>query len=193
MEELKEYKQKFGDTLVPQAYPGIGEWVARMRYDYKKYMNGEKSCITPKRVEALQQVGFVFDKQPRGSRHRGNPNHPLHTSKLKKKQQQQQQCAAAAANSNNESGIDQNVDENGRNAPPVAPNAVATAAAIQEHEGGMQYNDQGYMGNATATHGTTYFDFQQEMGNNNEGNESGASDGEEAYGDYISLVRARHV
>ena len=83
VQELTEYKTKFGDTLVPQAYPGLGEWVSRMRYDYKKYLQGEKSCITPQRVEILTNVGFVFEKQPRGSRHRSNPEHPLHTSNLK--------------------------------------------------------------------------------------------------------------
>ena len=83
VQELNDYKTKFGDTLVPQAYPGLGEWVSRMRYDYKKYLVGEKSCITPQRVEILTNAGFVFEKQPRGSRHRSNPDHPLHTSNLK--------------------------------------------------------------------------------------------------------------
>jgi hypothetical protein len=61
MLDLKEYKAKFGDTVVPQAYPGLGAWVRTMRKDYNLLLEGRKSAMTEERLEKLRQAGFHFE------------------------------------------------------------------------------------------------------------------------------------
>mmetsp|Transcript_1335 Transcript_1335/g.1924 ORF Transcript_1335/g.1924 Transcript_1335/m.1924 type:complete len:706 (-) Transcript_1335:274-2391(-) len=61
--ELKAYKSKYGDCLVPQRFsknPRLGTWVNTQRRHYKLLIEGKHSCITPARVEALQDLGFVW-------------------------------------------------------------------------------------------------------------------------------------
>eukprot|EP00956_Cyclotella_meneghiniana_P013579 scaffold19713_cov47-Cyclotella_meneghiniana.AAC.9 len=63
MEELKEYKKKFGNTMVPQRYktnPQLGTWVHTQRRQYKLLSDGKKSSMTQKKIDSLNQIGFVW-------------------------------------------------------------------------------------------------------------------------------------
>jgi hypothetical protein len=85
--ELAAYKIEYGDTLVPQIFPGLGIWVASMRKDYAKLQRGEKSFMTAERIATLRDAGFVFERQaggPRFPRQRvGEKGHPLQTQTLR--------------------------------------------------------------------------------------------------------------
>ena len=63
--ELKEYKEKNGDCLVPQRYkdnPKLGIWVATQRNAFETYR------LTKKRVDKLSSIGFVWDASTKRSR-----------------------------------------------------------------------------------------------------------------------------
>lgn len=65
--ELKKYKQKYGDTLVPQYYednPKLGWWVSDQRKHYKYKQSGKASWLTDEQIARLNEIGFVWD--PRG-------------------------------------------------------------------------------------------------------------------------------
>jgi len=67
---LKEYKERFGDCLVPKAFPEskLGEWVSSMRTLYKKREQGqEQNILTDDRVELLESIGFRWKLRSRGS------------------------------------------------------------------------------------------------------------------------------
>ena len=63
--ELKEYREKNGNCLVPQhnfpENPPLARWVKRQRYQYKLMKEGKQSNMTRERVEALESIGFVWD------------------------------------------------------------------------------------------------------------------------------------
>lgn len=62
--ELHEYKEKFGDCLVPHRYepnPALGNWVNKQRQLYSKFQKGEPSSMTDDRVVQLTNLGFVWD------------------------------------------------------------------------------------------------------------------------------------
>jgi hypothetical protein len=64
LNELRQYKEQFGDCLVPRNYeaaPGLGSWIHNQRTQYKLFKAGIHSRITPERVELLESVGFVWD------------------------------------------------------------------------------------------------------------------------------------
>jgi hypothetical protein len=57
LQELVEYNEKHGDTLVPTHYtenPSLTIWVKTQRYQYKKYCNNEQPCY-------LNDIGFCWD------------------------------------------------------------------------------------------------------------------------------------
>ncbi|CAB9497339.1 helicase [Seminavis robusta] len=61
-QELMEYKRVHGHTLVPQAYPKLGEWVKRQRRCYKFLQEGRKNPnITAEQAQRLKEIDFVFD------------------------------------------------------------------------------------------------------------------------------------
>eukprot|EP00978_Attheya_sp_CCMP212_P006984 scaffold16309_cov46-Attheya_sp.AAC.2 len=64
-EELKEYQSEHGDCLVPQKYtpnPALGTWVGKQRVKYSLWKNkNDKFYITPKRIELLERIGFVWN------------------------------------------------------------------------------------------------------------------------------------
>lgn len=65
-EELRQYKEKFGDCLIPHAYkenPPLARWVKRQRYQYTLLKDGKQSNMTAARVAALEEIGFVWDSQ----------------------------------------------------------------------------------------------------------------------------------
>jgi len=62
--ELKTYKKKHGDCLVPQRYeqnPKLGRWVSVQRKEYKKLLNGENAFITEERIDQLNEIDFVWE------------------------------------------------------------------------------------------------------------------------------------
>jgi hypothetical protein len=61
--EIKKYKKKHGDSIVPQHYSeikGLGAWVKRQRYEYKRRQKGEHAKITDERIAALNSIGFCW-------------------------------------------------------------------------------------------------------------------------------------
>ncbi len=68
-EELLQFRDSYGHVVVPQSYPGLGEWVHSQRLYYKKLKAGKKSPLTNERLLKLADVGFVFDATKRRGNH----------------------------------------------------------------------------------------------------------------------------
>jgi len=68
-DELLGYHDLHGHTVVPQSYPGLGEWVHTQRTYYKKLKLGKSSPLTSERVLKLADVGFVFDATKKRGNH----------------------------------------------------------------------------------------------------------------------------
>lgn len=65
-EELCQYRDKMGHCLVPHTFSenlALARWVKRQRYQYKLMVEGKSSTMTQDRVEALEDIGFVWDSQ----------------------------------------------------------------------------------------------------------------------------------
>ncbi len=65
IQELIEYKAKYGDCLVPVQYednPRLGRWVSTQRKYYKLYLNGNTSRITKEKIKQLTSIGFVWNR-----------------------------------------------------------------------------------------------------------------------------------
>eukprot|EP00980_Cylindrotheca_fusiformis_P008259 scaffold1736_cov127-Cylindrotheca_fusiformis.AAC.73 len=63
-EELIEFRNKYGHCLVPNSFkenPTLAQWVKRQRYQYKLKQEGKRSTVSDERVEALEEIGFVWD------------------------------------------------------------------------------------------------------------------------------------
>jgi len=66
---LLEFKERHGHTIVPQHYKenkNLALWVTTQRYDYKKFRENKKTFMSQERVDALNEIGFVwnvFDKK----------------------------------------------------------------------------------------------------------------------------------
>ncbi|KAL7438424.1 hypothetical protein ACHAXM_006314 [Skeletonema potamos] len=61
--ELKEYKDQFGNCMVPQRYQPnskLGTWVHTQRRQYKLLLNGEKSAMNREKIKALDSIGFFW-------------------------------------------------------------------------------------------------------------------------------------
>jgi len=67
--ELLQFRDVYGHTIVPQSYPGLGEWVHTQRTYYKKLKRGKQSPLTGERVLRLADVGFAFDATKRRGNH----------------------------------------------------------------------------------------------------------------------------
>jgi hypothetical protein len=64
--ELHDFKKKHGDCSVPQKYPGnpsLGTWVNKQRMEYKMYMEGLKTSMTPQKLQALEDLEFDWGKR----------------------------------------------------------------------------------------------------------------------------------
>mmetsp|Transcript_19020 Transcript_19020/g.55214 ORF Transcript_19020/g.55214 Transcript_19020/m.55214 type:complete len:208 (-) Transcript_19020:101-724(-) len=62
-EELKTFKEKHGDCLVPQRYPPnpqLGTWVNTQRRHYRLMKDGKHSSMNEDRVQALEDIGFIW-------------------------------------------------------------------------------------------------------------------------------------
>jgi hypothetical protein len=71
LEELKEFKNVFGHANVPSRWENnhqLAIWVKRQRRQMKNRMEGKKHCMTDERIAALDQVGFVWDMRPTGTK-----------------------------------------------------------------------------------------------------------------------------
>jgi Helicase associated domain len=65
-QELCDYRQNVGHCLVPHSYNDnlpLARWVKRQRYQYKLMIEGKPSSMTEDRVNALENIGFVWDSQ----------------------------------------------------------------------------------------------------------------------------------
>ena len=59
--KLKQYKDRYGDCLVPVRHNVLGEWVRRQRKDYRCLQEGKQSHITPEQVQLLEGIAFIWD------------------------------------------------------------------------------------------------------------------------------------
>ena len=70
-EELKDYRKKYGNCLVPRNYQNnkqLGRWVDTQRQQYKKLQKGEKSSITIERISKLKSINFFWEVSLGGRR-----------------------------------------------------------------------------------------------------------------------------
>lgn len=61
--ELVEYKKATGSCSVATNHPKyskLSTWLQHQRRQYRKYMEGKASHITAKRIQALEELGFVW-------------------------------------------------------------------------------------------------------------------------------------
>ena len=69
VEELRKYKEQYGDCNVPIAYPdnpGLATWVKNQRTEYRKWTKGQKTSMTEERFQKLQDIGFQWQlRKPR--------------------------------------------------------------------------------------------------------------------------------
>jgi len=65
IKELKVYRKKFGNCLVPVNFKEnaqLGQWVISQRQHYKLQLNGDgDGRLTDKRIKELNSIGFVWD------------------------------------------------------------------------------------------------------------------------------------
>ncbi|KAI2512223.1 hypothetical protein MHU86_2099 [Fragilaria crotonensis] len=65
-EEILQYKDEYGDCIVPRGFPlnpRLASWVAEQRKQYKLLQDGKNSSITPRRIELLNKIGFAWNAQ----------------------------------------------------------------------------------------------------------------------------------
>lgn len=65
-EELKQYKDRFGDCIVPRGYPEnarLASWVAEQRKQYKLFKSGKPSSISHERIRILEKLDFAWNAQ----------------------------------------------------------------------------------------------------------------------------------
>ena len=63
LDELKEYRKKYGNCNVPNRYSAnksLGKWVRNQRHYYKLKENGKSSSMTDERILELEAIGFVW-------------------------------------------------------------------------------------------------------------------------------------
>jgi hypothetical protein len=60
LQELKDYKRVYGHCDVPQVYPGLGKWVAKIRLKYRQKNKGKTTNLTQMHIDKLLALGFRF-------------------------------------------------------------------------------------------------------------------------------------
>lgn len=63
-EELLEFRQQYGHCLVPNNFAHnspLAQWVKRQRYQYKLKIENKRSTMSDERVQALGEIGFIWD------------------------------------------------------------------------------------------------------------------------------------
>jgi Helicase associated domain len=77
--ELKEFRAQNQHCNVPTNFrdnPQLASWVKCQRRQYKLYLEGQPSNITPRRIERLEELGFEWELRPSKKRKQtGNDNH----------------------------------------------------------------------------------------------------------------------
>jgi len=77
-EQLREYKEKFGHTVVPQRYkenPQLGRWVTDQRVMYRAFMEESmetRSVVVQRRIDMLNWMGFCWNAMSQRSRRNRN-------------------------------------------------------------------------------------------------------------------------
>jgi hypothetical protein len=69
LNELRQYIQHYGDANVPQQFPpahSLGIWVNKMRMEKKKFDAGQRSNLTQRKVDLLEQFGFIWAQNCKG-------------------------------------------------------------------------------------------------------------------------------
>jgi hypothetical protein len=67
LEQLRQYKVRHGDCLVPREWPEnpqLGSWAASQRKQYRSLLNGKSSSLTKERRVELDSMGFVWVVRP---------------------------------------------------------------------------------------------------------------------------------
>lgn len=62
-DQLKIYKEKYGDCLVPQSFPDqpkLGRWVDKQRHWYKCMNQGKRVSLTQVQIKEMESIGFVW-------------------------------------------------------------------------------------------------------------------------------------
>lgn len=63
-QDLVQYQKTHGTCMVPSTAKGkdavLAQWVKRQRYQYKLLQGKKHSHLTPSRVKALEEIGFVW-------------------------------------------------------------------------------------------------------------------------------------
>lgn len=63
-EELIEFRAQHEHCNVPNSFPenmALAQWVKRQRYQYKLKLDKKRSTMSDERIQALEEVGFVWD------------------------------------------------------------------------------------------------------------------------------------
>mmetsp|Transcript_12495 Transcript_12495/g.18341 ORF Transcript_12495/g.18341 Transcript_12495/m.18341 type:complete len:321 (-) Transcript_12495:72-1034(-) len=63
-EDLLKFKAENGHCLVPHTFPekpSLARWVKRQRYQYKLMQLGKSSSMSSRRINTLENIGFVWD------------------------------------------------------------------------------------------------------------------------------------
>ena len=63
MDQLREYKAKYGNLNILRKYPSLGEFASRQRIEYQKFIEGKPSSMTLERMRDLQELGFRLQRQ----------------------------------------------------------------------------------------------------------------------------------
>ena len=61
--QLRQYKEQHGDCSIPREYPPnqqLAHWVANQRRQFMLYNEGNSTSLSEKRVQALNELGFVW-------------------------------------------------------------------------------------------------------------------------------------
>jgi len=67
-DELLDFTEEHGHTIVPQLSGPLGGWVKEQRTAYRKFKAAEKSSMSAEKALKLPEIGFVFDASDRWKR-----------------------------------------------------------------------------------------------------------------------------
>lgn len=65
-EELRQYKETYGDCQVPSRFnanPRLGSWVCAQRHQYMLSKRGHKSHLNEERIRKLEDIGFKWEDE----------------------------------------------------------------------------------------------------------------------------------
>jgi hypothetical protein len=65
--QLKEYKRSHHHTNVPRSCPELGNWIHTQRKQYRFFLRGTKSSMTPERISKLRELDFNFEPKSNGA------------------------------------------------------------------------------------------------------------------------------